>query len=167
MGVIFFCWLNNYFKRQNKLLVIHQKYIKISDMISSIRKNLTKCVMELKNQVQRHCHPNRASEWSHQDITPSYSMWSGLSARSDRWSGLASCVFWPQAVNVEVPWLTVCCDNKHRLSVTAQIDWFPNLPRTPLSLIFLQTLYCPHLSLLNRSKLFSFNIWVFTYLLTK
>lgn len=101
--------------------------------------------MELKSGLQCHWHLNKVSEWSRQDVTPSYSMWSGFSARSDRWSGFAACVFWPQAVNGEVPWLTVWCDNRHRLSVTAQIDWFPNLPRTLVSLIFLQTLYLPHL----------------------
>lgn len=98
------------------------------DMICNIRKKTD--IMELRNGLQCHWHPNRVSERSRQDVASSYSMWSGFSAHSDRWSGFAAYVFWPWAVNAEVPWLTVCCDRKLTLSVTAQIDWFPNLPRT-------------------------------------
>lgn len=94
-------------------------------------------------------------------------MWGEFSAGSDRWSSFAVCIFWPQAVNGEVLWLTVCCDNKHRLSVTAQIDWIPNSPRILVLLIFLRTLYLPHLYLciywvilqnVNSLKLFSSNM---------
>lgn len=60
-------------------------------------------------------------------------MWSGFSVHWPLKWFLQPMSFGHKVVNAEVPWLTVCCDNKLRLSVTAQIDWFPNLPRTLVS----------------------------------